>query len=60
MFTNLALTALLALAAAPALADDIKVGDIMIDQPWARATPKGAPVGAGYLTIHNNGAAPTS
>ena len=27
-------------------------------KPWARATPKGAEVGGGYLTIHNNGATP--
>ncbi len=30
----------------------------MIEKPWARATPKGAEVGAGYLTILNNGATP--
>ena len=46
----------LALSAAPALADSIKAGDLTIDAPWARATPKGASVGAGYLTIKNNGA----
>jgi periplasmic copper chaperone A len=27
-------------------------------QPWARATPKGASTGAGYMTITNNGTAP--
>ncbi len=48
----------LTLAAAPALAKEFKAGDITIDKPWARATPKGADVGAGYLVIHNNGAAP--
>ncbi len=49
----------LALAAtAPALAQEFKSGDITIEKPWARATPKGADVGAGYFTIHNNGAAP--
>jgi periplasmic copper chaperone A len=58
MFRKLALAALLALLAAPALADGITVGDLTIEQPWARATPKGAAVGAGYLTIHNNGATP--
>jgi len=54
----LALAFALALSAAPALAQEIKAGDITIEKPWARATPKGAEVGAGYLTIRNNGAAP--
>ncbi len=48
----------LALSAAPALAQEFKAGDIVIEKPWARATPKGAEVGAGYLTILNKGAAP--
>ncbi|HXT09561.1 MAG TPA: copper chaperone PCu(A)C [Roseiarcus sp.] len=54
----LASTALLALAlaAAPAIAASVKVGDLTIKDAWARATPKGAPVGAGYLTIENGGA----
>jgi len=45
----------LALAAAPAYAQQFKAGDLVIEQPWARATPKGAAVGAGYLTIRNTG-----
>ncbi len=45
-----------ALAAAPAHATPIRVGDLTIETPWARATPKGATVGAGYLTIKNAGA----
>ncbi len=51
--------ALLALACAPsaALAGDVTLGDIVIHQPWARATPGGAQVGAGYLTIENMGKA---
>ena len=36
-------------------AADYDVGPIHIAQPWARATPKGAKSGAGYLTITNNG-----
>ena len=56
---HLALAFALALsAAAPAIAQEFKAGDITIDKAWSRATPKGAEVGAGYLTIHNNGAAP--
>jgi copper(I)-binding protein len=53
-----ALALLVALGGAPALAEEFKAGEITIDQTWARATPKGAEVGAGYLTIHNNGATP--
>jgi copper(I)-binding protein len=41
-------------AAAPALAQEFKAGDITIDKSWARATPKGAEVGAGYFVVHNN------
>ena len=46
----------LTLAATPALADSVKAGDLTIETPWARATPKGSEVGAGYLTIQNDGA----
>jgi len=55
---HLALAFALALSGAPAIAQEFKAGDITIDNPWSRATPKGAEVGAGYLTIHNNGATP--
>jgi periplasmic copper chaperone A len=44
-----------AAAAEPPVYD---VGAIHITQPWARATPKGASNGAGYLTITNTGATP--
>ena len=47
-----------ALGAAPALAQEFKAGDIVIEKPWARATPKGAEVAGAYMTIQNNGAAP--
>lgn len=40
----------------PAMAQT--AGSLKIDHPWARATPKGAPVGGGYLTIINTGTAP--
>jgi len=48
----------LALLAAFAQAADYNVGAMQIAQPWARATPKGASAGAGYMTITNKGAAP--
>jgi copper(I)-binding protein len=40
-----------------ARADDVKAGDLVISQAWSRATPGGAKIGAGYLTIENKGAA---
>ena len=46
------------LLAAPARADDLKAGDLVISQGWSRATPGGAKVGGGYLTIENKGSAP--
>lgn len=44
--------------AVPARADDIKVGDLVISQAWSRATPNGAKIAGGYLTIENKGSAP--
>ena len=41
-----------------ASAQQIKVGDLVLDHAWARATPGGAKVGGGYLTIENKGASP--
>ena len=36
-------------------ADDVMIGTLKLTAPWARATPKGATVGGGYLTITNTG-----
>ncbi len=47
--------AVLAVLALPAHSADVMVGKLKISAPWARATPKGAPVGGGYLTITNMG-----
>ena len=44
--------------AAPARAEEVKAGDLLITQAWCRATPGGAKIGGGYLTIENKGAAP--
>jgi hypothetical protein len=49
---------LCAISAASAQAEDIKVGDLLISQSWSRATPGGAKVAGGYLTIENKGTAP--
>nr|WP_271621056.1 copper chaperone PCu(A)C [Bradyrhizobium sp. CCBAU 51745] len=43
---------------APASADDVKAGDLVISQAWSRATPGGAKVAGGFLTIENKGTAP--
>jgi periplasmic copper chaperone A len=53
-----ALAFALAVGAAPALAQEFKAGDIVVEKPWARATPKGAEVGGAYMTIENKGATP--
>lgn len=42
--------------AAIAAAHDFEAGNLVIGHPWSRATPAGAAVGAGYLTIENTGA----
>ncbi len=52
------LTLALVLGVAPARAQEFKAGDIVIEKPWARATPKGAEVGGAYMTIENKGATP--
>jgi periplasmic copper chaperone A len=39
-------------------AEQVKAGDLVISQPWARATPGGAKVGGAYVTIENDGSAP--
>ncbi len=46
------------LFAAPAYAGDAKAGDLVITQAWSRATPSGAKIAGGYLTIENKGTAP--
>jgi copper(I)-binding protein len=38
-------------------ADDVMVGTLKLTAAWARATPKGAAVGGGYVTITNTGSA---
>jgi copper(I)-binding protein len=43
---------------APVRAEEVKAGDLVITQAWSRATPGGAKVGGGYLTIENKGSTP--
>lgn len=49
---------MLMIAASHACAHDYKVGALQIGHPWSRATPNGASVAAGYMTITNTGATP--
>jgi copper(I)-binding protein len=44
-------------AGSSARAEEVKAGDLVISQAWSRATPNGAKIGAGYLTIENKGTA---
>jgi hypothetical protein len=57
-FSTLSLLALTAICTKPAMAQQIKVGDLVLDHAWARATPGGAKVGGAYLTVENKGATP--
>jgi hypothetical protein len=47
-------------AAPPAAAAEtrFRVGDLVIEAPWSRATPQGAPVAGGFMRITNTGATP--
>jgi len=56
---NLIIALLFATASlGPIVAQEFKAGDLTIDHPWSRATPGGAKVAAGYMTIVNKGTAP--
>ncbi len=46
------------LCATHASAQQVKAGDLVLDHAWARATPAGAKVGGGFLTIENKGTTP--
>ncbi len=45
-------------SASGCFAAEVKAGDLVISQAWSRATPGGAKIGGGYLTIENKGSAP--
>jgi copper(I)-binding protein len=55
---SVVLAAVLAFTATAAPAHDYKAGSLEIKHPWSRATPKGATVAGGYLSIVNTGSAP--
>lgn len=48
---SLAVAATVALLATPVLAHDYTAGTVTVSHPWARATPKGAKVGAAYFHV---------
>jgi len=55
LFNAIAAGALALGLASQAFAQDYTAGSLHLEQPWARATPPGAPVGGAYVTITNNG-----
>jgi hypothetical protein len=55
MFRIFSVAACLVALAWPAAGAEVTAGSLKISAAWARATPKGASVGAGYLTITNTG-----
>jgi len=54
----IALLILNAVSSTYASAQQVKAGDLVLDHAWARATPAGAKVAGGYLTVENKGATP--
>ena len=55
---SILLATFLALAATAASGHEYKLGSLEIKHPWSRATPKGASVAGGYMTLINNGSTP--
>jgi hypothetical protein len=47
-----------ALQSLPVRSEEVKVGDLVVSQPWSRAAPRGAEFASSYLTIENKGATP--
>jgi periplasmic copper chaperone A len=56
--TSILFACILSVAGGASMAQEFKAGPLEIDHPWSRATPKGAKVAAGYLTIKNTGTDP--
>ena len=54
----IALVALCFVATPATHAQDVKARNLVISNPWARATPGGAKVAGGYITITNTGDQP--
>jgi len=58
MIRTLTAAAVAVFLASSAQAQEYKVGALVIDHPWTRATPKSAKVAGGYLKITNTGSTP--
>lgn len=56
--TLILLAGLSPLFAGAAAAEDYTAGPLKIGHPWSRATPNGAKVAGGYLTVTNTGSEP--
>ena len=54
---TLAFAAALSFVPGAAAAHEYKLGSLEIGHPWSRATPAGAPVAGGFLTVTNAGGA---
>lgn len=57
-FLAAAMIATMLLVPGAAAAEEAKAGSIAVKDAWSRATPEGADVAVGYLTITNSGDAP--
>ncbi len=55
MKTPVLCAALLLASIGSLAAEEYKAGSLQIENPWARATPGGAKIGGGYLTVKNDG-----
>jgi periplasmic copper chaperone A len=51
----IAIAIVLSFSFGAAAAKDYQAGSLHIETPWARATPKGAQIGGGYVVIKNEG-----
>jgi copper(I)-binding protein len=58
MKTSILFACIFSLNVGVAATEPFKAGPLEIDHAWSRATPKGAKVGGGYLTIKNTGTDP--
>jgi len=53
--SSLLLAALLLPVCAAANAEDFKVGELVVSEPWSQELPPNAPTVAAYFVIHNQG-----
>src|SRR5262245_49964853 len=58
MIRSFLVAVIVAFATSATQAHEYNLGPLKIGHPWARATPKGATIAGGYLTITNTGALP--